>query len=260
MTRRPLIGVTGPNRGGFMAWRMTRLAILRAGGRAVRITPDRQYDERLLDGLVIGGGSDVEPVHYDEFWQKEEGSTGENRNSPIDWLVVSLLTLFRAIFAFRSRSGYDPDRDTLEQRLVRFALYHNIPIMGICRGAQLMNVVLGGTLHKNIEHFYNEETSNIRSLLPRKLVQITPNSLLEKILKKTSCRVNALHDQSIKDLGQGVQVSAVEDTGVVQAIEKTDCEFFLGVQWHPEYIPQSKTQQQLFHTLTEAARQVQQKR
>ncbi len=260
MTRRPLIGVTGPNRGGFMAWRMTRLAILRAGGRAVRITPSRQYDERLLDGLVIGGGSDVEPVHYDQFWQKEEHAPTESRNSLLDWLVVFTLTLFRAIFARRSRRGYDPDRDALEQRLIRYALYNDVPTMGICRGAQLMNVVLGGTLHKNIEHFYNEETTNIRSLLPRKLIHITTDSLLHKTLATQSCRVNALHDQSIKDLGEGIQVSAVEDTGVVQAIEKKDCDFFLGVQWHPEYIPQSKTQQQLFHTLIRAARLVQQQR
>ncbi len=254
MTGRPLIGVTGPNKGGFIAWIMTAMAIRRCGGKPVRVTPARPYDERLLDGIVIGGGSDVEPIHYDEFWQQEEVEKTGERNSLLDWLVVFFLSVFRAIFALRLRGGYDQDRDALEKRVAKFAIYNNIPTLGICRGAQLMNIVLGGTLHMDIRHFYNEDTSNIRSLLPRKSITVTPGTLLHAILKTEFCRVNALHDQSINEPGRGITVSAAEPTGVVQAIEKPDHPFFLGVQWHPEYMPQSAPQRHLFHSLVSASR------
>ena len=141
-----------------------------------------------------------------------------------------------------------------EQHLIRHALYYNLPILGICRGAQLMNVSLGGSLHQSIEHFYTEETSNIRSILPRKHVTISPGTILHQVLQTSDCRVNALHEQSIKDLGDDVVVSAAEPTGVVQAIERRGHPFFVGVQWHPEYIPQSTTQQNLFRFLVHRSR------
>ena len=162
--------------------------------------------------------------------------------------------MVRALFARHTLQGYDPDRDRLEQHLIRHALYYNVPILGICRGAQLMNVSLGGSLHQSIEHFYTEETSNIRSILPRKHVTIEPETLLREVLRTSDCRVNALHEQSIKDLGDDVVVSAAEPTGVVQAIERRGHPFFVGVQWHPEYIPQSRTQQNLFRCLVKRSR------
>jgi len=253
--RRPVIGVTGPDRGGLMAWLMTALAIRRCGAMPLRITPRRRVDERSLDGLVIGGGTDVNPFHYGEEQPPEEDEEDSRQRSPLlDWFVGLLLTLFRSLLARHSVQGYDLDRDELEQHLIRYAIYHRLPVLGICRGAQLMNVVLGGSLHQNIEHFYSEETSHIRSILPRKSVVITPRSELHGILRTLRCRVNALHDQSIKALGVDVVVSAMEPTGVIQAIERQGHPFFIGVQWHPEYIPQSRTQQGLFRALAASCR------
>ncbi len=252
MARQLTIGVTGPDRGGLIAWLMTALAIRRCGARAMRITPSRSVDRRRLDAVVIGGGTDVDPFHYGQQPAPED-DPGQ-RSSPVDWLVGLVLGLFRMLFASHSSQDYDPDRDELEKKLIRHALYHEVPLLGICRGAQLINVVLGGSLHQKIGHFYTEETSNVRSILPRKTITLTPASRLHRILQRGSCRVNALHNQSIDQLGEDLIVSAAEPSGVVQSIEKRDHPFCLGVQWHPEYMPQSKTQQKLFSALADSAR------
>jgi len=249
----PVIGVTGPDKGGLMAWLMTALALKRCGASPVRITPGRSLELSHLDGIVIGGGTDVDPFHYGEQQVETDDANSAWHNKPLDWLIGLLLTVLRAIFARHSGDAYDPQRDQLEKRVIGHAIAFNLPILGICRGAQLMNVALGGSLHQNIEHFYSEDTNNIRSVLPRKTVLLTPKSHLHRILNTDSCTVNALHNQSVKDLGDDVIVSAVEPSGVIQAIEKQGHRFYIGVQWHPEYIPQSKTQLALFRVLVDQA-------
>jgi putative glutamine amidotransferase len=230
---------------------MTALAVRRAGAKAVRITPRRRVDQAQLDGIVIGGGTDVDPFHYGQ----ESGSSDRQQHSTaVDWLVGLVLGVVRALFATYSNQDYDPKRDTLEKNIIRFALGKNLPVLGICRGAQLMNVALGGTLHQDIGHFYTEETSNIRSILPRKTIKVSAATKLHYYLRTDSCYVNALHNQSINQLGADIIVCAIEPSGVVQAIEKRGHPFFLGVQWHPEYMPQSEIQQGLFSGLTDCAR------
>ena len=118
-----------------------------------------------------------------------------------------------------------------------------------------MNVVLGGSLHQKIGHFYTEEAANVRSILPRKRITVLEDSRLRRILGAATCRVNALHDQSIDALGDGMVVSAREETGVIQAIENPARRFFVGVQWHPEYMPQSRRQMGLFRELLRSAQQ-----
>ena len=255
MTERPIIGITGPDRGGFTAWQMTALAVRRSGAKAVRVTPKRSVDKLQLDGIVIGGGTDVDPFHYGE----ESGLSDRQamqRSTPVDWLVGLLLGVFRALFATYSNQDYDPQRDSLEQDIICFALNRNLPVLGICRGAQLMNVALGGSLHQDIGHFYTEDTGNIRSILPRKTITVSPATNLHHYLRTDSCYVNALHNQSINQLGTDIVVSATEPSGVVQAIEKRGHFFFIGVQWHPEYMPQSKIQQGLFRGLVQCARKI----
>ena len=246
------IGVTGPDRGGLIAWLMTALAIRRCGARVVRITPRRRSDADNLDALVIGGGTDVDPFHYGQESEPEDRKPGQH-NSLADWAVGLVLGVSRALFARHSGQDYDPERDGLEKDIIHHALLNQLPVLGICRGAQLMNVALGGSLHQTIGHFYTEETGNIRSILPRKTIAVTPTTSLHRILKTDSCLVNALHNQSIDRLGKDIAVSAAESNGVVQAIEKRDHPFFIGVQWHPEYMPQSRTQQRLFAGLVRCA-------
>ncbi len=252
MVNRVTIGVTGPDRGGFVAWLMTALAIRRCGARALRIQPSRTVDKRLLEAVVIGGGSDVNPLHYGEESLKED-FTDTRHSTALDWLVGMVLSVFRAIFARHSPQGYDRARDSMEQDIIRHALQRDLPVLGICRGAQLMNVSLGGSLHQDIGHFYTEDTNKVRSILPRKKIDISSDSRLRHMLGIPDCYVNALHNQSINQLGENVVVSAREPNGVIQAIEKHDHRFFIGVQWHPEYMPQSRTQQNLFRGLIESA-------
>ena len=253
MPGKPAIGITGPDKGGLVAWLMTAWAVWRCGGKPVRIRPAKPVKAAHLDGVVIGGGSDVDPFHYGEE-KVDPGAASTDANSSIlDWPITLVLGLFRALFASSSTQDYDPDRDALESMLIREALYKELPILGICRGAQLMNVVLGGTLHQNIEHFYSEDTGNVRSILPRKKIVVTPGSRLYQVLQIDDCVVNALHDQSISKAGDQIVVSAEESTGVVQAIERVEHRFYIGVQWHPEYMPQSRIQQRLFCSLVEHA-------
>lgn len=234
------------------AWLMTWLALYRAGAKAVRITPKKPRNGTPVDGLIIGGGSDIEPSHYGET-PFEDIKEDRRRGGRIrDLLVSFLLFLLRILFAVKFRQGYDPSRDQLEKRLLAKALEQGLPVLGICRGAQLLNVVLGGNLHQNIAEFYDEEP-HVRSLLPRKRIRLEEGSRLHSILQRTECQVNALHNQAIAALGRQVNVVARDTAQVVQAIECTDLDFAIGVQWHPEYLPQIFEQQLLFRQMVNSA-------
>lgn len=226
----------------------------------MRLRPSRPQVHLKLDGLIIGGGSDIEPSHYGEEPLKHFKESRRRGGGLLELPISLLLFLLRVVFAVKHRRGYDQARDELETRLLRRALNKGIPVLGICRGAQLLNVVLGGSLHQHIETFYDEEP-HLRTLLPRKQIRVEAHSRLSRILGKDECYVNALHRQAVAQLGEHVKVVARDGSGVVQAIEYTrsdfagETSFALGVQWHPEYLPQIREQQRLFHALVEEARE-----
>jgi putative glutamine amidotransferase len=114
--------------------------------------------------------------------------------------------------------------------------------------------VTGGSLHQRITEFYSEE-SHVRSLLPRKQIVLEQNTRLAALIQDGRRFVNALHDQAIDEPGEGMRVAARDRAGVIQAIEHTDYDFVLGVQWHPEYLPQIESQQRIFAGLVASARQ-----
>lgn len=259
--KRPLIGVTGPDRGGLAAWLFTRLAVARAGGRAVRITPGRDHPVDRLDGLIIGGGADVDPNLYGEdpaeFMAEIKASEPRLSQRLLGYLFYPLLWLIRRSLLIRT-TGMDAGRDALEERLIRAALNRDLPLLGICRGMQLLNVVCGGTLHQQLDGFYTEHPQ-VRSVLPRKTVEIDPDSDLARWFGSEPCRVNALHDQAVDSLGRGLRSVAREASGVIQAIERRSGDdhsthYVIGVQWHPEFLPQKKRQQALFRSLIDVAR------
>lgn len=220
--QRPLIGITGPARRGRTAWVFARYALRLAGARACRLTPARPDPPAPLDGLLIGGGDDINPERYGE--------------------------------AARIVIRFDQERDDLEWRMLELAARDRIPVLGICRGAQLLNVFHGGNLHQSLVEVI-ENLVLRRTILPRREIRIDPDSLLARVMQLTEVRVNSLHHQGVDRLAEGFRIAAKDDNGIVQAIEHTDQRFLLGVQWHPEYLPQSRPHRRIFSALVQAARQ-----
>jgi putative glutamine amidotransferase len=132
-------------------------------------------------------------------------------------------------------------------------LPRGLPILGICRGSQMLNIALGGTLHTDIHAVY-VEAPRMRTVLPRKTIHVVEGSRLDRILRCNPCRVNALHHQSVDRVGRGLKVVARDESGIVQATEGAGPSFLLGVQWHPELLVFTRPQQRIFAALAEAAR------
>ncbi|MGJ3260154.1 MAG: gamma-glutamyl-gamma-aminobutyrate hydrolase family protein [Rhodospirillales bacterium] len=222
MPKKPLIGVTGSRRKGRIMTFLNRLAVWRAGGRSVRITWDKPYPIDRLDGLVIGGGDDISATLYG----------GE---VSVDVRV-------------------DPRRDEIEMEALKIADERDIPVLGICRGSQIMNVYYGGSLHTEIRDIY-KDAPQIRTVLPRKCVEIIPDTRLATLLRVDHCYVNSLHHQAVDTLGDGFGVAAKDEHGMIQGVERTDRRFLLGVQWHPEFLFWQPRQQRLFDDLVAAAKE-----
>ncbi|MHA6323832.1 gamma-glutamyl-gamma-aminobutyrate hydrolase family protein [Roseivivax sp. CAU 1753] len=219
MSDRPVIGVTVSRRSGWRIFPLMALSIWLTGGRAIRWQSNREIDLEAVDGVVIGGGDDIAPTLYG----------GEVR------VGVRL----------------DRDRDALETGVLREAFKRGLPILGICRGSQMLNVVLGGDLHQDAYDVY--ESRYYRTILPKKKVDVVPGTLLAKVTGEVCVRVNALHSQAVQTLGTGLRVAARDDGGMVQAIERYTDPFALGVQWHPEHLFYRRAHRRLFAALVEAA-------
>src|SRR5690606_25009247 len=251
MSNRPVIAVTGPSRGGFMPWLMTWLAVTRCGGKAVRLHPRNHSGERAFDGLILGGGTDISPEHYGE--ELAQLSADKGRPPLGERLLNLVIFLFRLLFSIKFRQPQqDAERDTMEKSLCREAVSKQLPILGICRGAQMINVCLGGSLHQDTRDFYTE-TPHLHSIRPIKPITLEGHSKLAKILARDELRVNALHNQAVNTLGDNLVVSARDANGIVQAIAHRSAPFIIGVQWHPEYLPRQPSQRRLFAELVRAA-------
>lgn len=256
MRHRPRIGITGPDKGGLSAWWFTARAVRRSGGKPVRIQPKKPRGLDELDGLILGGGADVSPGLYGQ--QRGPGLEAFKDRGASGWRRLAGVVLFPVVFVIRrtlttKTGGLDTARDQLEKSLIAEALGCRLPMLGICRGMQLLNVAVGGTLYQNLEGFYVEYPA-IRSVLPRKPVELIDQTRLREILGCDTVYVNALHSQAIDRLGRGLRICAVEPNGIIQAVEHVGEHFIIGVQWHPEYLPQRPRQRALFAALIEAAR------
>jgi putative glutamine amidotransferase len=152
-------------------------------------------------------------------------------------------------------------RDKQELQLLRWALEDNKPVLGICRGMQLINVSLGGTLYQDVDAEVPTADSHIASQIERSFGHIAHNlrveetSMLASILDTHEIGVNALHHQAIKDLGKGLHASAWAEDGIIEALEMPDKRFLLGVQSHPEALEHEiePRWRNLFASLTDAA-------
>jgi putative glutamine amidotransferase len=181
-----------------------------------------------LDGLLLPGGEDVDPAHYGGERHPQLGPT-------------------------------DKERDRTELLLTRWALEEGMPLLGICRGVQVINVVCGGALYQDLtsqrgdmnKHDFFPPTFARFRISHR--VDIEPDSLLARSLG-TAHEVNSMHHQGIAKVGRGLRPVAISEDGLVEALEVPELPFALGVQWHPEEL--AKTDQlhsSLFHRFVRAA-------
>lgn len=187
----------------------------------MRLNASNPDPPRALDGIVVGGGTDLDPALYSGM---DDG-----------------------------KAPRDSRRDAFEKRMIDAALEDEIPILGICRGAQLLNVVLGGNLHQDVRPM-RRKTSNRRTPLPRKTALIELDSRLHELMQCTRCKVNSLHHQAVDRLGESLRAVAHDLDGITQAIEGLGRSFVLGVQWHPEYLLYQRSQRSIFTGLVETAR------
>jgi putative glutamine amidotransferase len=184
-----------------------------------RVTPDAPLDSLdAFQGLLLTGGNDVDPSRY--------GQAPHPKTNP------------------------DPARDALELRLLGQALDRDLPVLAICRGAQLFNVAHSGTLHQDIEG--HEQRGEDPSLAAHE-VTITPGTKLAQILGDGPLPVNSRHHQAADRAGKGLIVSARAPDGVIEALERPDLGFALAVQWHPEdQLRRFEAQRALFQAFSEA--------
>jgi len=196
--------------------------VAKAGGRAVLLPPDNgDATETVarLDGLVISGGNDVDPTLYGD----------EPHRRTVD---------------------VQPDRDQGELAVLRAALRRKLPVLGICRGSQLMAVAHGGSLHQHLPEVIGHDGHRpAPGRYGHHDVQITAGSRLHAVLGKEAT-VASYHHQGIATVGTRLNAVAWSDDGLIEAIESTDAERFLvGVLWHPEHDEDVR----LFSALVEAA-------
>jgi putative glutamine amidotransferase len=234
----PLIGLTSTrvtNRFGFLSSEVKEAytqAVARAGGMPVIIPlglPEAGLRESLtrLDGLLLTGGGDIAPERYD------------SRPHP---LVAEV----------------DRGRDQEEIQLFHDAMQMELPILGICRGLQVINVASGGTLYEDIldqrpdsfKHQYSIEKP--RTYLAH-TVQLDGSGRLPSILGGPEIQVNSLHHQGIRRLAPGLEATACAPDGLIEAIEVPDHRFALAVQWHPEWMQDDAGMRRLFEEFVRAA-------
>jgi putative glutamine amidotransferase len=185
-------------------------AIIRAGGFPLVIPMGTESDivqfAGMVDGLMMTGGNDPNP-HL--FGQDPHPKLGE----------------------------VTPERDALEVELARHFLYLNKPILGICRGMQIMNVAVGGTLYQDISQ-HKAELIQHEQDAPREhashYVQVEEGSLLYRLAGENRITVNSFHHQAVRDVAPSFVVSGIASDGIIEAIESRRHRFVLGVQWHPE--------------------------
>jgi putative glutamine amidotransferase len=231
--RRPVIGITtyGRDKRGLFGIDVEYVdAIRRAGGIPILLPPGELHQDELLerlDGLVISGGGDVEPARY-------QGA---------DHAAIEHI---------------DPERDASEIELAQMVVESGLPALNICRGAQVLNVALGGTL---IEHLPDEVGDEIdHRATPEGYVYhsvaVAPDSRLIEIIGHSEIKSASWHHQAVRQLAPGLKPVAFAADGTIEALEMPDHPWLIAIQWHPENLAANDpANQRIFDSLVEAAAQ-----
>ena len=191
--------------------------------------PEETLDVLLerLDGILFTGGGDVHPERY-----------GSQAHPLVD--------------------DVDTDRDRVEIHLLSRTLERGLPFLGICRGLQVINVALGGTLFEDI---FDQRPNSLKHQYypnwPRNYlahdIQVDQNSQLHRMLGSPKIAVNSLHHQGIRDLAGPLKATAFAPDGVIEAFELSDHPFGMAVQWHPEWLQEHPPMQSIFRAFVRAA-------
>ena len=227
---RPVIGITSSqlietaSHGAFTRHSLTKDysdAIHAAGGIPVILPFYMDVAEdvfSIVDGIILSGGSDVDPALF-----------GDTDIHPQTYDII-------------------PARDALELALATMAIERDKPLLGICRGIQVLNVAMGGTLIQDVPTQYSEEldhrqqTREIPANEPGHTVKVSPGTLLERVYGAVPIPVNSFHHQAVKYDGRGLVATGWSEDGLIEAIENPASTFALGVQWHPELMCQRSKQ------------------
>jgi putative glutamine amidotransferase len=181
-----------------------------------------------LDGIVVSGGNfDIHPKYYGEAAVEALGETKEERTD-------------------------------FELGLISLALQRDLPLLGVCGGAQAINVALGGSLYQDIAtqlpNAGEHQQGNLKEIRGH-TIKIHPGTKLKQIVGQESLEVNTTHHQAVKKLGRGLIVNATTEDGVIEGIESKEYSFVLGVQWHPEaLVTRVPAQRKIFASLVSACK------
>jgi putative glutamine amidotransferase len=211
-----------------------RQSILHTGGEVRIVDPSTSVADALadVDGLLLTGGSDVDPAKY-----------GEVPHPTVEQV--------------------DPARDEFEIALITAARVRNLPTFAICRGVQMLNVAAGGTLVQDIPSEITGALNHRLVVPPHQAYELAhevwmeKDSLLARLMDERlggdTCNVNSRHHQAVKTVGSGYRVSATAPDGVIEAIENPTARFCIGVQWHPENFWRTGEFRPLYEGFLEAA-------
>ncbi|WP_262175753.1 gamma-glutamyl-gamma-aminobutyrate hydrolase family protein [Saccharococcus sp. Marseille-Q5394] len=217
---KPIIGITSNIDSAAHTLQNTYIQAVIDGGGVPFIIPtgvesDVQQITTLLNGLIISGGGDMNPHLFNEEPWPELGNV-------------------------------TPERDSIEMELVRHMLKLDKPILGICRGHQVLNVALGGTLYQDIVSQVAspilQHDQKAKREYQSHAVHIEKGTILESITTSDKIMVNSFHHQAVKDIPSPLVVSGKASDGIAEAVESTDHHFVVGVQWHPESLMQNSDQ------------------
>jgi putative glutamine amidotransferase len=222
MNRKPRIGVTFS---GEIKVEPYLNALQVHGAEAIPLAPNSLPSLHGFNALMLGGGVDLNPILYG---QSKDPMTEEPNN----------------------------ERDLLEKSLLEQALAQDLPVLGICRGMQMFNVVHGGTLFQHLSHYRDHQVYLKDKSIPAHNILIKESSKLHAVLGTERAAVNSRHHQAVDRPGHGLVITALAEDGTVEALENPEKKFALAVQWHPEdQVPGDLLQQKLFHEFVAIARQ-----
>ena len=233
---KPIIGITSDideNGETFLKADFSR-AILRAGGIPMVLPAGLETGNieeicTRIDGLLLSGGEDVNPLLFGEEPAKELGKIA-------------------------------PERDSMEMALAKCAIGKDLPVLGICRGHQILNVALGGTIH---QHIYTDLEGPILQHnqqadrdYPTHTAEVTEGSRLAEYASSTEILVNSIHHQAVNVVPEPLKVVATAKDGIIEALESTKHRFVMSVQWHPEALSnrEDETSLNLFKGFVDASR------